>query len=103
MAENTKIPKSYKDEEANTLKNWSTQGKLALIQSWAMYGLSNEEIAKKIDKVVWGLVLIIAGTLLLMLPVSSRDGRCVGFLNALFTSTSASCVTGLVVVDTWSQ
>lgn len=49
------------------------------------------------------LVLILAGTMLLSLPVSSRDGESVGFLNALFTATSASCVTGLVVADTWSQ
>ncbi len=48
-------------------------------------------------------LLIAVGTLLLMLPISSRDGQCAGFLNALFTSTSASCVTGLVVADTWSQ
>lgn len=48
-------------------------------------------------------VLILSGTLLLMLPFASRDGQSVGFLNALFTAASASCVTGLVVVDTWSQ
>lgn len=48
-------------------------------------------------------VLIMSGTLLLMLPWASRDGQCVGFLSALFTATSASCVTGLIVVDTWSQ
>ena len=48
-------------------------------------------------------VLIITGTLLLMLPFSSRDGRSMDFLGALFTATSASCVTGLVVADTWTQ
>lgn len=48
-------------------------------------------------------VLILSGALLLTLPFASRDGESVGFLNALFTATSASCVTGLVVVDTWSQ
>lgn len=49
--------------------------------------------------------VIIMGALLLMLPVSSSDGVWTPFLNALFTSTSAVCVTGLVVVDTgtyWS-
>ncbi|HRX57610.1 MAG TPA: potassium transporter TrkG [Eubacteriales bacterium] len=46
------------------------------------------------------LCIILIGALLLMLPVSSRDGTSLPFLNALFTSTSASCVTGLVVVDT---
>ncbi|NCB51294.1 MAG: Trk family potassium uptake protein [Clostridia bacterium] len=53
-----------------------------------------------------GFLLVIAlGTLLLMLPAASRNGESAGFLTALFTATSASCVTGLVVVDTatnWS-
>jgi len=44
-------------------------------------------------------VLISVGTGLLMLPAAS-GGRPLGFADALFTSTSASCVTGLVVVDT---
>ena len=44
--------------------------------------------------------LILAGTLLLMLPAASRDGKGLSFVDALFTATSASCVTGLVVVDT---
>ena len=35
-----------------------------------------------------------------MLPIASRDGASLPFINALFTATSASCVTGLVVVDT---
>lgn len=50
-------------------------------------------------------VLIITGTILLMLPVSSITGEPTSFINALFTATSAVCVTGLVVVDTgtyWS-
>lgn len=42
------------------------------------------------------------GTLLLMLPVSSADGIVTPFDEALFTSTSAVCVTGLVVQDTGS-
>lgn len=46
------------------------------------------------------LGLIAVGTLLLLLPIASQDGRSVGFLRALFTATSAACVTGLVVVDT---
>lgn len=51
------------------------------------------------------LALILVGTGLLMLPISSRNGKPVGFQTALFTSTSAACVTGLVVRDTataWS-
>lgn len=46
-------------------------------------------------------IVIMSGTLLLMLPVASRSGECTGFLDALFTAVSATCVTGLVVVDTW--
>ena len=46
------------------------------------------------------LGLILAGALLLMLPISSQKGVWTPFLEALFTSTSASCVTGLVVHDT---
>ena len=51
------------------------------------------------------LFLILAGTLLLMLPVSSRNAGSAGFSDCLFTATSAVCVTGLVVRDTvtaWS-
>ncbi|ADL08156.1 TrkH family potassium uptake protein [Thermosediminibacter oceani] len=47
--------------------------------------------------------VILVGTVLLSLPVASRNGETVGFLNALFTATSAVCVTGLVVVDTYTQ
>ena len=47
--------------------------------------------------------LIMTGALLLMLPVSSRDGQSEDFLSCLFTATSASCVTGLIVRDTWTQ
>ncbi len=49
------------------------------------------------------LVLILIGTGLLMLPFASRSGESMRFIDALFTATSASCVTGLVVADTWSQ
>ena len=45
--------------------------------------------------------VILLGTLLLMLPISSRTGGFTSFADALFTSTSASCVTGLVVQDTY--
>lgn len=51
------------------------------------------------------LAVIVLGTCLLMLPAASRSGRGADFLTALFTATSAACVTGLVVVDTatnWS-
>ena len=51
------------------------------------------------------LGLIVVGTLLLMLPVATADGSATDLVTALFTATSAVCVTGLVVVDTgthWS-
>ena len=47
----------------------------------------------------------LVGTALLSLPVSSRSGEWTGFVDALFTATSAVCVTGLTVLDTathWS-
>ena len=46
------------------------------------------------------LALILTGTALLMLPVCHAAGSKITFLDALFTSTSAVCVTGLIVVDT---
>ena len=44
--------------------------------------------------------IILLGTLLLMLPFASKSGESAGFLNSLFTATSATCVTGLIPVDT---
>lgn len=56
--------------------------------------------------IIWGFIaIILMGALLLMLPVSSKAGIITPFNEALFTSTSAVCVTGLVVQDTatyWS-
>ncbi len=58
----------------------------------------------KVQTIALGFFLIIvAGTMLLMLPIASRDGHSAGFLNALFTATSSTCVTGLVVVDTYTN
>lgn len=51
------------------------------------------------------LSVIMIGTLLLMLPISSKSGTVTPFLDCLFTATSSSCVTGLIVRDTathWS-
>ena len=47
--------------------------------------------------------IILIGAVLLSLPISSRSGEFTPFINALFTSTSATCVTGLVVYDTYSH
>lgn len=51
------------------------------------------------------LAIIATGTILLILPISSKDGTVTPFMDALFTTVSASCVTGLITVDTnahWS-
>lgn len=45
-------------------------------------------------------ILILIGGLLLNLPFASKSGECVGLINAIFTSASAVCVTGLTVVNT---
>ena len=47
------------------------------------------------------LIIILTGTVLLMLPIASRSGQWTDFTTAIFTATSATCVTGLVVVDTY--
>jgi len=48
-------------------------------------------------------VIILLGTTLLMLPIASQNGQSSGFRPALFTATSATCVTGLVLYDTGAQ
>lgn len=58
--------------------------------------------ATKLIAVIFA-VIICCGTALLMLPVASRDGNSCPFLSALFTATSATCVTGLTPFDTWTQ
>jgi len=47
----------------------------------------------------FGLIILV-GALLLRLPIASTSGKSMPFIDALFTATSATCVTGLVVVDT---
>ncbi len=49
------------------------------------------------------LGIILTGTALLCLPIAARSGESAGFLPALFTATSATCVTGLSLFDTWTQ
>ncbi|MDD6728313.1 MAG: potassium transporter TrkG [Eubacteriales bacterium] len=48
------------------------------------------------------LLIIAAGTILLMLPISVKEGS-VSFIDALFTATSATCVTGLIQFDTFTK
>ena len=63
----------------------------------------------KISSFQWILIgfalLILLGSVVLMLPISSKDRSWTSFIDSLFTSTSAVCVTGLIVFDTathWS-
>ncbi|MBQ9307622.1 MAG: potassium uptake protein, TrkH family [Clostridia bacterium] len=49
------------------------------------------------------LGIILAGTLLLLLPISTRSHTSSPFLTALYTATSATCVTGLSLVDTYTH
>ncbi len=49
------------------------------------------------------LVIITMGTVLLSFPMATRSNVSVGFVDALFTATSATCVTGLVVYDTFTH
>lgn len=57
--------------------------------------------------IIFGFLLVIlTGSLILMLPLSTKEGTITPFLDALFTSTSAVCVTGLIIHDTatyWSE
>ena len=48
------------------------------------------------------LAIIMLGTVLLSLPIASRNGQSQGLLTSLFTATSATCVTGLIKGDTWT-
>ncbi|HIT64588.1 MAG TPA: Trk family potassium uptake protein [Candidatus Ventrimonas merdavium] len=71
-------------------------------------GILRKQVVQRISRltqtqfIAYGFIgMILLGSLLLMLPISSRDGTVTPFLNCLFTATSASCVTGLVMYDTW--
>ena len=70
-----------------------------------MNGLFEKGRIRRLNQVQYiaaGFFLIILfGTLMLMSPLASRTGETTNFLDALFTATSATCVTGLVVYDTW--
>ncbi len=48
-------------------------------------------------------MVILIGALLLMTPLANRNGIGLSFINALFTSASATCVTGLIINDTYTQ
>ena len=69
--------------------------------------LSKTNAMKPAQVMVIGFgAVILFGALILNLPIAAKNGESVGFLNALFTATSAVCVTGLIVVDTatyWNE
>ena len=58
--------------------------------------------ATKIIAVAFAAIILL-GAVLLNLPAASRSGVSCGFRPALFTATSATCVTGLSLFDTWTQ
>ncbi len=49
------------------------------------------------------LIIILAGSVLLFLPICSKDGKFTPFFDCLFTATSAACVTGLIIYDNYSH
>lgn len=69
-------------------------------------GEVNALIRRKVNSfqiiVIVYLLLILLGAFLLCMPFSSRSGEFTPFINAVFTATSATCVTGLVVYDTFT-
>ena len=66
---------------------------------------SQKNISRSPGRVICGsfVAVILLGTLLLSLPISTRSGQLTPVLDALFTATSAACVTGLVVYDTYQH
>ena len=72
-----------------------------------MWRLLHKNNKSPFRSIIFGFLLVILlGSFLLMLPISAKNGEVTPFLHALFTATSAVCVTGLVIYDTatyWSQ
>lgn len=66
---------------------------------------NQKNISRSPGRVICGsfVAVILLGTLLLSLPISTRSGQLTPVLDALFTATSAACVTGLVVYDTYQH
>lgn len=76
-------------------ENMMARGKSEPLKSFKQFNLSSSRL------ILLGFAMpIVIGAILLALPISSSSGEGIGWLNALFTSTSAVCVTGLAVVDT---
>ncbi|MGQ9678346.1 MAG: TrkH family potassium uptake protein [bacterium] len=74
-----------------------------LSQKGIFFSLINRMRQQAVISLVLSFAIIIAlGTLFLTFPAATTDGRGMPFLDALFTATSATCVTGLIVRDTGS-
>lgn len=88
------------DENNEREKGWKTSGVLripVLKMKHFIFSIKKQPPGRLI---VMGFALVILlGTALLLLPVSVKDGATVTFIDALFTSTSAVCVTGLIAID----
>ena len=76
-------------------------GRSKLLRLWKKMRKLHLSTTQIIALVFAGIILL--GATLLTLPVASRSGESCGFFAALFTATSATCVTGLVLFDTWTQ
>ena len=72
-----------------------------------IYNMSDLKIKKRMSpslQILLGfMTIILLGAFLLSLPISNNDGQWLNFVDAIFTSTSSVCVTGLIVVDTAVQ
>ncbi|KAB3535415.1 Trk family potassium uptake protein [Alkaliphilus pronyensis] len=75
-------------------------GKMKIVREKGMKNIENIKLDPTQVLVLGFASVVLIGAMLLNLPIASVNGRSIGFLDALFTSTSAVCVTGLVVVDT---
>lgn len=67
------------------------------------FRIQNSRISSMQVIVLAFATIILIGAGLLCLPIASRTGESCGFLKALFTATSATCVTGLILADTYVQ
>ncbi len=86
--ENTTLKKKFRLQRNINMQSQRVEGKKS-------QGLNPSQV------LILGFAgVILLGAILLSLPIASNDGSSTAFIDALFTSTSAVCVTGLVVVDT---
>lgn len=68
-----------------------------------MKNIRRFRLSPSVQIILGFIILILIGTFCISLPISNKDGQWLNFIDSFFTSTSAVCVTGLVVVDTTMQ